>query len=249
MDEDAPPGVPEWVVTYGDMMSLLLTFFIMLVSLSEIVAEKKYRAVLTALDQKLGFTTAPVAPPGNNFPANSTIESDNERLGAESPEDNGRGGIKSKSVQGEDRRIKVTDEGTPQQVGSFLTFLPVTKNSDGRNEYRLTAEAEDELPAIVRELRGKRNKIEIRSHVAGTGELRAGDASSVTDGISRSYDQGHAVFALLENWGIDPERIRITAAGAALAADLNADTKAPPERIAVFLTDVYTSDYVGHRKF
>lgn len=89
--------------------------------------------------------------------------------------------------------------------------------------------------------------------MAGTGELRAGDASSVTDGISRSYDQGHAVFALLENWGIDPERIRITAAGAALAADLNADlnadTKAPPERIAVFLTDVYTSDYVGHRKF
>ena len=40
MEEDAPPGVPEWVVTYGDMMSLLLTFFIMLVSLSEIVAEK-----------------------------------------------------------------------------------------------------------------------------------------------------------------------------------------------------------------
>ena len=25
--EDEDPGVPEWVVTYGDMMSLLLTFF------------------------------------------------------------------------------------------------------------------------------------------------------------------------------------------------------------------------------
>ncbi|MBL4886213.1 MAG: flagellar motor protein MotB, partial [Planctomycetaceae bacterium] len=36
MDDDEPPGVPEWVVTYGDMMSLLLTFFIMLVSLSEV---------------------------------------------------------------------------------------------------------------------------------------------------------------------------------------------------------------------
>jgi chemotaxis protein MotB len=248
MDEDAPPGVPEWVVTYGDMMSLLLTFFIMLVSLSEIVAEKKYRAVLTAIDQKLGFTTAPVAPPGNNFPANSTIESDNERLGAESPEDNGRGGIKSKSVQGEDRRIKVTDEGTLQQVGSFLTFLPMRKNSDGNDEFQLTIEAEDELRSIVRVLRGKKNKIEIRSHVTGTGELNPGGASSVTDGISRSYDQGHAVFALLENWGIDPERIRITAAGAALAADLNADTKAPPERIEVFISDVFSSEYVGHRK-
>lgn len=248
MDEDAPPGVPEWVVTYGDMMSLLLTFFIMLVSLSEIVAEQKYRAVLTALDQKLGFTTAPVAPPGNNFPANSTIESDNERLGAESPEDKGRGGIKSKSVQGEDRRIKVTDEGTPQRVGSFLTFLPVTNNPDGKNKYQLTMEAEDELRSIVREVRGKDNKIEIRSHVTGTGELKAGDASLVTDGISRSYDQGHAVFVLLENWGIDPDRIRITAAGAALAGELNSNSKAPPERIEVFMSDVFTSEYVGHRK-
>ncbi|HID23354.1 MAG TPA: hypothetical protein EYP14_13280, partial [Planctomycetaceae bacterium] len=41
-DEDSG-GVPEWVVTYGDMMSLLLTFFIMLVSLSEVVADKRYR--------------------------------------------------------------------------------------------------------------------------------------------------------------------------------------------------------------
>ena len=46
MEDDGPPGVPEWVVTYGDMMSLLLTFFIMLVSLSEVVADQKYRAIL-----------------------------------------------------------------------------------------------------------------------------------------------------------------------------------------------------------
>ena len=65
MDDDGPPGVPEWVVTYGDMMSLLLTFFIMLVSLSEVIAEKKYRAVLEALDQHMngGYTTAPASPP------------------------------------------------------------------------------------------------------------------------------------------------------------------------------------------
>ena len=35
-EEDSVPGVPEWVVTYGDMMSLLLTFFIMLVSMSQL---------------------------------------------------------------------------------------------------------------------------------------------------------------------------------------------------------------------
>ncbi|MEO1994779.1 MAG: flagellar motor protein MotB, partial [Planctomycetaceae bacterium] len=43
-DSDTP-GVPEWVVTYGDMMSLLLTFFIMLVSLSEVVNNRRYQDI------------------------------------------------------------------------------------------------------------------------------------------------------------------------------------------------------------
>lgn len=248
MEEDAPPGVPEWVVTYGDMMSLLLTFFIMLVSLSEIVAEQKYRAVLTALDKKMGFTTSPVAPPGHNFAANSNVEHQQETLGAESPENSGKGGVKSRSVQGDDRRIKVTDEGTPQQVGSFLTFQPVRGNREEDREFRLTGEAEDELRKIVRELRGKPNKIEIRSHVAATDHSSDDVNAAIADGISRSYDQGHAVFSLLENWGIDPERIRITAAGSAMTNELDPDVKAPPERIEVFITDVFSSEYVGERK-
>lgn len=248
MEEDAPPGVPEWVVTYGDMMSLLLTFFIMLVSLSEVVAEQKYRAVLTALDKKMGFTTSPVAPLGKKFAANSSIPSPNETLGAESPKDDGRGGVKSKSVQGDDRRIKVTDEGTPQQVGSFLTFRPQTPKDAGQKEFHLTGQAEAELFSIVRELRGKPNKIEIRSHVSATSNNKEEIAEAITDGINRSYDQGHAVFALLENWGIDPERIRITAAGTALAGEAESDTNAPAERVEVFITDVFSSEYVGHRK-
>ena len=42
-EDDGGGGIPEWVVTFGDMMSLLLTFFIMLVSLSEIKEEQKYQ--------------------------------------------------------------------------------------------------------------------------------------------------------------------------------------------------------------
>ena len=43
VEEEEEVGIPEWVVTFGDMMSLLLTFFIMLVSLSEIKEEEKYQ--------------------------------------------------------------------------------------------------------------------------------------------------------------------------------------------------------------
>lgn len=40
-----PEGAPEWVVTYGDMMSLLLTFFILLVSLSALSDTSKIKNV------------------------------------------------------------------------------------------------------------------------------------------------------------------------------------------------------------
>ncbi len=41
-------GVPDWLVTFGDMMSLLLTFFILLFSVSEIREESKiYDLVVT----------------------------------------------------------------------------------------------------------------------------------------------------------------------------------------------------------
>ena len=52
--EEEQGGVPEWVVTYGDMMSLLLTFFIMLVSMSELKM-KDVAPLLQAGVDNLGF--------------------------------------------------------------------------------------------------------------------------------------------------------------------------------------------------
>lgn len=52
--EDPPAGIPEWVVTFGDMMSLLLTFFIMLVSMSELKTEKRVHEAVQALRRQFG---------------------------------------------------------------------------------------------------------------------------------------------------------------------------------------------------
>ena len=53
---NCPPeemGIPGWVVTYGDMMSLLLTFFILLVSFSSI-QESKFKEAMESLQGALG---------------------------------------------------------------------------------------------------------------------------------------------------------------------------------------------------
>ncbi len=47
-------GAPEWMVTYGDMMSLLLTFFILIVSFSSI-QESEYQKAMGSLRGALGI--------------------------------------------------------------------------------------------------------------------------------------------------------------------------------------------------
>ncbi|MFO7975976.1 MAG: flagellar motor protein MotB [Candidatus Hydrogenedentota bacterium] len=50
---DEAPGAPGWMVTYGDMMSLLLCFFVLLLSFSSI-SEKKYNKAIHSLKGALG---------------------------------------------------------------------------------------------------------------------------------------------------------------------------------------------------
>ena len=65
-DEAPPPGAPMWVVTYGDMMSLLLVFFILLVSFSTMELEKfksaaaSLKGALSVLPYQAQVQPAPV---------------------------------------------------------------------------------------------------------------------------------------------------------------------------------------------
>jgi len=52
--EDPPAGAPEWLVTFGDMMSLLLTFFIMLVSMSELKSEQRVTSAMQSMQKQFG---------------------------------------------------------------------------------------------------------------------------------------------------------------------------------------------------
>ncbi len=53
--EECPPaGAPAWMVTYGDMMTLLLTFFVLIVSFSSI-EQVKFRAAIHSIQEGLGI--------------------------------------------------------------------------------------------------------------------------------------------------------------------------------------------------
>ena len=56
--DEAPAGAPLWMATFGDLMSLLLTFFVLLISFSTI-AEHDFNAAMGSLQGALGALRDP----------------------------------------------------------------------------------------------------------------------------------------------------------------------------------------------
>jgi len=52
-EDDAPKGAPDWMVTFADLMSLLLTFFVLLLSMSSIKIDR-YRLALGSIRTAFG---------------------------------------------------------------------------------------------------------------------------------------------------------------------------------------------------
>lgn len=238
MEDDGPPGVPEWVVTYGDMMSLLLTFFIMLVSLSEIVNDEKYRSILESIQSYTGYRTGPISPPGKYFPMNSMIEQ-MSMLGAYTDSrERGRGGIKTKALEGKDVRIFRFREGVPVPVGKTLYY--------GQTQVGLDDERKTKLDEMIPELAGKPNKIELRAHTSVKPLPQDGHYN---DKLVLTYQRGREAMLYLIQKGIEAKRIRITAAADYEPPLQTGDEKTQQmDRLDVLLLDAFVDDYVGPRK-
>jgi chemotaxis protein MotB len=237
MDDDAPAGVPEWVVTYGDMMSLLLTFFIMLVSLSEIKNDKKYRAVLDALQKYVGYQTGPLTPPGKNFPLNSFLQR-LDMLGSFTDTGKGTGGVKSPAPEGTDLQVLRTREGDAIRVGEPVLFHPA--------ETTLSDEAKQQLLLAFAALAGKPNKVEIRAH-ASPDPLTA--SGGTIDKTEITYERARNVLLFLEKQGIEHDRLRITAAADIEPLPQTGDDRARHfDRAEILIYDALASDFVGPHK-
>jgi chemotaxis protein MotB len=52
---DAPAGAPAWMTTFADLMSLLMTFFVLLLSFSTIADPMKFDQAMMSLRQAFGF--------------------------------------------------------------------------------------------------------------------------------------------------------------------------------------------------
>ena len=122
IEEEEPMGIPEWVVTFGDMMSLLLTFFIMLVSLSEMKEEEKYQAMVDSVRRNFGHAASSTSMvPGKFRPRNSAITK-LATMGRARRVDTMQGGDKVEAPVGDNPRVLIVRPGTKSSIGSVVFF-------------------------------------------------------------------------------------------------------------------------------
>jgi chemotaxis protein MotB len=229
--DDPPPGVPEWVVTYGDMMSLLLTFFIMLVSMAEVKQEGKLRMMLDAVKEQFGPTAGEFGVPGTSFATTGAFPTAASR-GTASEGGTERSGLDSPGLAGPSRSVERLGDGTQITLGGPALFPP---ESD-----ELTAAAREALSSIAHVLGPRPNRIVIRGH-AGREARLPGQAE--VDPYDLSYRRARAAAGYLVERGIDRHRLSVCAAGASeprtVSRDLN--QRALNHRVDVFVIDSYIS--------
>ena len=237
IEEDDAMGIPEWVVTFGDMMSLLLTFFIMLVSLSEMKEEEKYQAMVDSMKRNFGFESAMSSMvPGSLRPRNSPM-SKLATMGRARRIDTMEGGDKIEAPVGENPRVLIVRPGSKSAIGSVIFFT-------GKS-----AELTDEHKTVLRQLaatiEGKPQKIDIRGH---TSRRPISDPEDFRDNWELAFARSRATMEYLRDVvKINPARFRLSVAEANEPIHIGTDQVKLNQnpRVEIFMLNEIVSDLAG----
>lgn len=225
--------IPEWVVTFGDMMSLLLCFFILLAAFSELKRDHEYQRVITAVKEAFGYSGGVGVLPTDDIPFQSMLEV-MEQLEQQQSKREQTNRISESDVDGmSGKKSKVTRvrDGTMFTIGGALTFEPGSAD--------VKPEAEVELLRIAGILKGRRNKIAVRGHTSSK-VLPAG--SEFRDLYDLSYYRAKVIADFLtERGGIDKSLLIVEARADTEPMEtrkFSSQAQAINRRVEIFMTDV-----------
>lgn len=233
INEDPPAGAPEWMLTYGDMMTLLLTIFVMLVSMGELKQTDKFQGVADSLHAQFGYENLSLLSdelrPRNPMLAALAIALRLQRQNAM------QGEHQTRPVAGESDHVRLVRPGDRTTVGTAIFFEDTTAALSNQNKA--------DLRGISDLLTGKPQKIEVRGHTSQqlTPNTDGGDHWEL------AYRRARATMQfLVDDLKVDPARIRLSAAGPFEPMQMGPDpqrVRANP-RVEVFLLEEVTSNLV-----
>ncbi len=235
-DEGGGGDIPEWVVTFGDMMSLLLTFFIMLVSLSEMKEEETYQAMVQSMQQNFGYDMSQLSiTPGDARPRNSKVAK-LATTGRSRRRDTMKGGAKPQAASGENERVLNVRMGDRTGIGTVVRFQ--------QHQAELSDEARKSIDELIVLLSGKPQKIDVRGH---TSKVPIPDS----DPWTLSFARANVVTQYMLANGIKQHRVRISVAGKGepLSITVGDKTEATDiqenDRVEIFMLDESSDLTIG----
>lgn len=196
----AEGGAPAWMVTYGDMVTLLLTFFVLLLSMSEIKQEERLMDFMEAIREAFGYQggfnqspiTEAITKPTNVNLTEMLIIPVHTKDFSKSNDEGARGTRdKVRPIRNADRFV----------VGAPIRF--------GELAADLTEIEREAVRQVADELRGFNTQIEIRGHC----NAKPVTGTQFIDHADLAYVRARRVRAALIEEGLDPRRLIVTAVG------------------------------------
>ncbi len=192
-------GAPEWMVTYGDMMTLLLCFFVMLAAFSELKKEEEFERVIQAFQEAFGYTGGSGKMPTDQLPEQSIIQKI-EEIALHNLKYQQQSNTSDPSIYGRETTVQNIREGLKFIVGGMITFEPGSAD--------LKPEGTAEIRKLAEVIRGKQNLLEVRGHTSAADLTAAAEYNNLWD---LSYARARAVKDVLTSGGkpVRPSRIRL----------------------------------------
>jgi chemotaxis protein MotB len=231
-----PAGAPEWVLTYGDMMSLLLTFFILLVALSEIRKPEQLKSIADEIRKAFGMSK------GGGDSYQVSLFSVLETLEQQTEQRHELANADDPGIEGRDLEVTRIREGMLFTQGGLITFEPGSAD--------LSDTAKRNLKVIADLVRGYTNKIEVRGHAA---TMELGPGSRFADLWTLSFTRAKAVMDYLTSaeLGVRPERVRLVANAdyEPLASRVYTPaTQEPNRRVEILVMEALVEDFSQSQK-
>jgi chemotaxis protein MotB len=231
-----PAGAPEWVVTYGDLMGLLLTFFLLLLSMSEIKREDEYLQMVEQVQKAFGMNGGGGRIPITDDPTLSMTKildflsfRPNHNVNKSNAQDPG--------MQGKEVQVTRVREGMLFTKGGRISFEP--------GSAVLNDEAKERILSVLSQIKGYNNVLEIRGHAAS---MEATIPMPYSDLWALSYARAKAVMDFLTSpeIGIPANRIRVIAQAdhAPLANRVyTSQAQEPNRRVEIFQTEALVNEF------